>query len=71
MRKVASDEQRNAAHGAVPVPEKRQRKKWSEEETQMLVNGCNVVSGFVISFVLSKDADSYLIVGRWELESYP
>lgn len=24
--------------------EKRQRKKWTEEETQMLVNGCNTVS---------------------------
>ena len=25
------------------VPEKRQRKKWTEEETQMLVTGCNIV----------------------------
>ncbi|KAI0053499.1 hypothetical protein FA95DRAFT_1481607 [Auriscalpium vulgare] len=32
MRKLASGE---------PAPEKKMRKKWSEEETQMLVEGCN------------------------------
>lgn len=26
-----------------PTAEKRQRKKWTEEETQMLVSGCNIV----------------------------
>ena len=42
MRKVASDEHKHGAAGA-PMPEKRQRKKWTEEETQMLVTGCNIV----------------------------
>ena len=33
-----------------PVPEKRPRKKWSEEETQMLVTGCNIVRLLLITF---------------------
>lgn len=35
MRKIADGE---------PFQEKKQRKKWSDEETQMLVAGCNRVS---------------------------
>ncbi|EJD05156.1 uncharacterized protein FOMMEDRAFT_139688 [Fomitiporia mediterranea MF3/22] len=42
MRKASADEQKVADKASVQVPEKRQRKKWTEEETQMLVNGCNV-----------------------------
>ena len=26
-----------------PVPEKKPRKKWTQEETMMLVNGCQIV----------------------------
>lgn len=43
MRKTLSDEQKAADRLAVAMPEKRQRKKWTEEETQMLVSGCNIV----------------------------
>ncbi len=31
---------------AAPVPEKKPRKKWSPEETQMLVEGCNRVRSY-------------------------
>ncbi|KAI0370955.1 hypothetical protein BV20DRAFT_994328 [Pilatotrama ljubarskyi] len=50
MRKIAMDEQRadgESSTGAqpsqpqAPLPEKRPRKKWTMEETQMLVAGCN------------------------------
>ena len=52
------------------VPEKRQRKKWSEEETKMLVNGCNIVSSWhgllltTTNFFLSS-------VGCRQLEGHP
>ncbi|KAI5120239.1 hypothetical protein M0805_007543 [Coniferiporia weirii] len=42
MRKVAADEAKPGDRTHAPVPEKRQRKKWTEEETQMLVSGCNI-----------------------------
>ena len=32
-----------------PQPEKKQRKKWSEDETQMLVKGCNKVCVPIVS----------------------
>lgn len=50
------------------VPEKRQRKKWTEEETQMLVNGCNIVSAFMACH--DQPFDHFLfLVGCWQLES--
>ena len=36
LRKIADD-------GGLVIQQKKQRKKWSEEETQMLVTGCNTV----------------------------
>ena len=47
MRRSASTATSSSDHRigeSIVVPEKRQRKKWTEEETQMLVNGCNIVS---------------------------
>jgi hypothetical protein len=29
-------------------PEKKQRKKWTKDETQMLVDGCNKVRAFTV-----------------------
>lgn len=51
MRRVESEDGQSSAQIAStstiiqtqPQPEKKQRKKWSEEETQMLVKGCNKV----------------------------
>lgn len=43
MRKIANDSDRDDPDLA-PSQEKKQRKKWTTEETQMLVDGCNVVS---------------------------
>ena len=40
MRKIAPLGDNEVPH------EKKQRKKWSDEETQMLVTGCNIVSCF-------------------------
>jgi hypothetical protein len=39
MRKIDGD-----GTASEPVAEKKQRKKWTTEETQMLVDGCNTVS---------------------------
>lgn len=44
MRRASvAEDAKLADRAAITVPEKRQRKKWTEEETQMLVNGCNIV----------------------------
>jgi len=44
-------------HELAHLPEKRPRKKWTHEETQNLVQGCNKVRHFVI-FPSSKDRPS-------------
>lgn len=44
MRKIAADDH---PIERVVYTEKRQRKKWTDEETQMLVDGCNVVSAYI------------------------
>ncbi|KAG1750478.1 uncharacterized protein EDB91DRAFT_1217164 [Suillus paluster] len=41
MRKIAGDGDYRDTPGAFIVQQKKPRKKWSEEETQMLVEGCN------------------------------
>ena len=41
MRKIATDGDGTVSE---PIAEKKQRKKWTVEETQMLVDGCNTVS---------------------------
>lgn len=43
MRKIALADEEDVD----PTTEKRQRKKWSAEETQMLVDGCNRVCFFL------------------------
>lgn len=53
MRRIATDELRTDGetstspqpHGCPSLPEKKPRKKWTMEETQMLVAGCNKVRG--------------------------
>ncbi len=55
MRRIATDELRTDGetstspqpHGCPSLPEKKPRKKWTMEETQMLVAGCNKVRGVV------------------------
>ncbi|KAG2742705.1 hypothetical protein P692DRAFT_20879037 [Suillus brevipes Sb2] len=41
MRKIAGDGDYRESVGAFIIQQKKPRKKWSEEETQMLVEGCN------------------------------
>ncbi|TDL26941.1 hypothetical protein BD410DRAFT_800034 [Rickenella mellea] len=41
MRKISVDDSKPSPERAIYNGEKRQRKKWSEEETKMLVKGCN------------------------------
>jgi hypothetical protein len=43
MRKIAGDGDYRESVGAFIIQQKKPRKKWSEEETQMLVEGCNTV----------------------------
>lgn len=45
MRKVDP-----TADGTLPAPEKKPRKKWTHEETMMLVNGCQIVRPLSSSF---------------------
>lgn len=73
MRKIAAnaDEEEMAL-----LPEKKQRKKWSPEETQMLVDGCNRVSGIIYPLWFRSRVFTNLFGGlglawRWELEGYP
>ncbi|KAH7882756.1 hypothetical protein F5I97DRAFT_1816666 [Phlebopus sp. FC_14] len=40
IRRIANDSQQRELDGFV-IQQKKQRKKWTEEETQMLVDGCN------------------------------
>jgi hypothetical protein len=43
MRKIADDSYPRDKPDGFIIQQKKQRKKWSEEETQMLVDGCNTV----------------------------
>jgi len=43
MRKIAGDVDHRETPAAFIIQQKKPRKKWSEEETQMLVEGCNTV----------------------------
>jgi len=43
LRKIADDSVSQPLEGGLVIQQKKQRKKWSEEETQMLVTGCNTV----------------------------
>jgi hypothetical protein len=46
MRKIANDADDD---DMTLIQEKKPRKKWTDEETQMLVDGCNLVSCSLIS----------------------
>jgi hypothetical protein len=43
MRKIADDSDRHETTSSFIIQHKKPRKKWSEEETRMLVEGCNTV----------------------------
>ena len=40
--------EKDPMHELIHLPEKRPRKKWTHEETQNLVKGCNKVRHFVV-----------------------
>ena len=52
MRRISVDDT-EISESKPRTLEKRQRKKWTEEETQMLVNGCNTVCIFLSPYVQS------------------
>jgi len=47
MRKIADDGDRHENTSSFIIQHKKPRKKWSEDETRMLVEGCNTASSFV------------------------
>lgn len=47
MRKIAIETMESEM--SEPAAEKKQRKKWTAEETQMLVDGCNTVGGDLLT----------------------
>lgn len=53
MTPAKKGKMRKLANGAESEPymEKKQRKKWSDEETQMLVAGCNRVCRIKTLFI--------------------
>jgi hypothetical protein len=67
MRKIANACQRDEVD-LVLLQEKKQRKKWTMEETRMLVDGCNVVSvsAALIPLLLRQST-----ARRGQLESHP
>lgn len=54
---------------SAPLPEKKPRKKWSPEETQMLVEGCNRVR--TIPRAHTPAPDDRRVARRRELENNP
>jgi hypothetical protein len=48
MRKIANDD--DTGKDRDDSVEKKQRKKWTLEETQMLVDGCNIVRSSFFPF---------------------
>jgi hypothetical protein len=68
MRKITMDNDK-PVDKAPPPTEKRQRKKWTEEETQMLVTGCNTVRSDAFS-CLHFHSITIRVVGCWQLESH-
>jgi hypothetical protein len=65
MRKIANDGDGTMSE---PVAEKKQRKKWTSEETQMLVDGCNTVglSHEILRFIyLLRDTFLLFYSGGW------
>jgi hypothetical protein len=68
MRKIANDSDRDDPDLA-PAHEKKQRKKWTPQETQMLVDGCNVVSKH-IHLAPSPLMHLFILARCRQLESY-
>ena len=71
MRKISTATDRDDPEVS---QEKKQRKKWSMEETQMLVNGCNLVStpsSTHLSGVSALSSSSASLARRRQLESHP
>lgn len=74
MRRVESEDGQSSAQIAStstiiqtqPQPEKKQRKKWSEEETQMLVRGCNKVCTTILSRSVIANGALKWGVGNWK-----
>lgn len=61
----------DAATPAHPgAPEKKARRKWTPEETQMLVDGCNIVRGPCFLFPFT-ELTAHTIARRRQLESHP
>jgi hypothetical protein len=70
MRKIAVNDEAEA-DAASGEKEKRQRKKWSAEETQMLVDGCNRVCFPSCLITIKIFILYYLIARSRQLEDYP
>jgi hypothetical protein len=47
-RPHSEEGEKEMIHELIHLPEKRPRKKWTHEETQNLVRGCNKVRHFAI-----------------------
>jgi hypothetical protein len=68
MRKITVGDKADA-DAIVGEKEKRQRKKWSTEETQMLVDGCNRVC--FPSVLLKIHSFHAFVAWSRQLEDYP
>jgi hypothetical protein len=65
MRKISTATDRDDSEVACSSQEKKQRKKWSMEETQMLVNGCNLVSIYIhTTLAHSPISSSFALLAR-------
>ena len=53
-----------------PIPEKKPRKKWTQEETMMLVNGCQIVRSSFPRRHFNKTLRSIMIARRRKLEDH-
>lgn len=70
IRKIADDGDRHETTSSFIIQHKKPRKKWSEEETRMLVEGCNTASSLRHSCLVSLNVNLFLSVGCRQLEGY-
>lgn len=66
MRKIEGSGERTEDDSVQPQTEKKPRKKWTMEETQMLVNGCNKVRCSHHQLVRRLRLCSQWGVGNWK-----
>lgn len=59
VQQITNDGERDISE---PSTEKKQKKKWTDEETQMLADGCNTVSS--ISFYSTLSSINHSLVGH-------